>query len=127
MTESTSARRAPRHLSELRGIYDLLEEVRMRPGMWVCGSSLQHLDSMLTGYWIALEIHGVDEEPDFANGGPFSELLWKRLSMQYPSALGWAVEIEREAERRDMSAIELFFALLDEFLAADASAPEATD
>ncbi|WP_369144021.1 hypothetical protein [Streptomyces sp. R44] len=127
MTESTSARRAPRHLSELRGIYDLLEEVRLRPGMWVRGSSLQHLDSMLTGYWIALEIHGVDEESDFANRGPFSDWLWKRLGMQYPSALGWAVEIEREAERRDMPTIELFFALLDEFMAAGASASEATD
>ncbi|MFD9612887.1 hypothetical protein ACFWWS_26350 [Streptomyces sp. NPDC059083] len=125
MTESKPVRRAPRPLGELQSAYDLLEEVRLRPGMWVRRSSLQHLDSMLTGYRIALAIHGVDEETDFVNGGPFSEWLWKRLGMSYPSALGWAVEIEREAERMDMPAIELFFALLDEFLAEHGSPPEA--
>ncbi|KQX17356.1 hypothetical protein ASC82_00755 [Streptomyces sp. Root431] len=127
MTESTPARRAPRPLSELQGVYDLLEEVRLRPGMWIRRSSIQHLDSMLTGYRVALEIHSVDEDSDFAHGGPFSEWLWKRLGMSYPSALGWAAETEREAERRGMPAIQLFFALLDEFLAEQGSAPEATE
>ncbi|MEU9317289.1 hypothetical protein [Streptomyces sp. NPDC048295] len=72
---------------------------------------------MLTGYRAELEIHRADEESDFVNGGPFSEWLWKRLGMSYPSALRWAVEVEREAERRNMRAIELFFAFLDGFLA----------
>ena len=80
---------------------------------------------MLTGYRVALEIHSVDEDSDFTHGGPFSEWLWRRLGMSYPSALGWAVEIEREAERRDMPAIELFFAFLDEFLAERGSTPDA--
>ncbi|MEU7032662.1 hypothetical protein ABZ958_03115 [Streptomyces sp. NPDC046237] len=126
MTEATPVRRAPRPLSELHSAYDLLEEVRLRPGMWIRRSSLQHLDSMLTGYRVALEIHGVDEESDFAHGGAFSEWLWKRLGMSYPSALGWAIEIEREAELGDLPAIELFFALLDEFSAESGSAPDAT-
>ncbi|MFD8646075.1 hypothetical protein ACFV14_37885 [Streptomyces zaomyceticus] len=126
MTEPISARRAPRPLSELQGIHDLLEEVRLRPGMWIRRSSLQHLDSLLTGYRVALEIHGVDEEVVFAHTGPFSEWLWKRLGMQYSSALGWAVEIEREAERKNVPAIELFFAFLDEFTAERSSKQEPT-
>ncbi|MEU0783362.1 hypothetical protein ABZ341_17530 [Streptomyces sp. NPDC006173] len=99
-------------------MYDFLEEVRLRPGMWVRRSSVQHLDSILTGYRVALEIHGVGEEFDFLNGGPFAEWLWKRLGMAYPSALGWAVEIERAAEATDVPAMELFFDLLDEFRGA---------
>ncbi|MFD8933589.1 hypothetical protein [Streptomyces mirabilis] len=104
-------------MTELKDVYDLLEEVRLRPGMWVRRSSLQHLDSMLTGYWVALEVHGTEEEFDFRHTGPFSEWLWKRLGMSYPSALGWAVEIERAAEVADRPAMEMFFEMLDEFRA----------
>ena len=112
-------RRKPKHVAELRDVYDFLEEVRLRPGMWVRRSSLQHLDSILTGYWVALEVHGVEETSDFVNSGPFAERLWNRLGMAYPSALGWAVTIEREAEAAGRPAMEMFFELLDEFRAAD--------
>ncbi|MCX4738570.1 hypothetical protein [Streptomyces antibioticus] len=102
-------------------MYDLLEEVRLRPGMWLRRSSLQHLDSMLSGYVVALQIHGIEEPLDLRPGshGPFAQWLWKRLDMHYPSALGWAVEIERAAEQVDRPAIEMFFDLLDEFRATD--------
>ncbi|MCT9138958.1 hypothetical protein [Streptomyces violarus] len=99
-------------------MYDFLEEVRLRPGMWVRRCSLQHLDSMLTGYRVALGIHDIAEPFDFWNPGmpgPFSEWLGWRLERH--SALGWAVEIEREAEQADRPAMEMFFELLDEFRA----------
>ncbi|MET8407854.1 hypothetical protein ABZV34_07035 [Streptomyces sp. NPDC005195] len=91
--------------------------MRLRPSMWVRRSSLQHLDSILTGYHVALEIHGVEEESDFVHTGPFAQWLWKRLGMTYPSALGWAVEIERAAQATNVPAMDLFFDLLDEFQA----------
>lgn len=114
MTETVKGGRAPRKLSDLRDVYEFLEEVRLRPGMWVRHSSLQHLDSMLVGYRVASEIHGLGES-DFWTGGLFSEWLWKRLGMPYASNVGWAVEIERAAERADVPAMEMFFAFLDEF------------
>ena len=117
MTEDETARRAPRQPSEMRDVYDLLEEVRLRPRMWVRGGSLQHLDSMLLGYHMALMVHGAKEELDLRQGGPFADWLWPRLGYEYESSLGWAVEIERAAEARDLPAIELFFELLDEFRA----------
>ncbi|MFE4333375.1 hypothetical protein ACFRQM_29310 [Streptomyces sp. NPDC056831] len=117
MAEAEMARRAPRQLTEMRDVYDLLEEVQLRPGMWVRGSSLQHLDSMLFGYHVALRVHGAKEELDFRQGGPFANWLWPRLGYEYESSLGWAVEIERAAEATDRPAIELFFELLDEFRA----------
>ncbi|QDO39859.1 hypothetical protein FNV62_18260 [Streptomyces sp. RLB3-17] len=55
---------------------------------------------------------------DFWNPGcqePFAEWLWKRLGRH--SSLGWAAEIEREAEASNTPAVELFFSLLDEYRA----------
>ncbi|MGX1471496.1 UNVERIFIED_CONTAM: hypothetical protein RKD50_000304 [Streptomyces canus] len=111
-------RRRPRRIEDLTDVYDFLEEVRLRPGMWVRSNSLQHLDSTLTGYRLALGIHDIAEPFDFWTPGSqsrFSEWLCQRQGS--PSSLGWAAEIEREAERSGRPAMEMFFELLDEFRA----------
>ncbi|MFC8512814.1 hypothetical protein [Streptomyces sp. NPDC057257] len=116
MAEADGTRRRPRQLGELADVYDFLEEVRLRPNMWVRHNSLQHLDSMLTGYRVALGIHDIAEPFDFWNPGshrPFSQWLCQRLGRQ--SSLGWATEIEREAEQAGRPAMEMFFEFLDEF------------
>ncbi|MER5199412.1 hypothetical protein ACWD3J_18515 [Streptomyces sp. NPDC002755] len=118
MTETRKPR--PKPFDELTDVYDFLEEVRLRPNMWVRRGSLQHLDSMLTGYRVALGVHDVAEPFDFWNlgrPGRFSDWLCQRLGRE--SSLGWAVEIEHEAERADRPAMEMFFELLDEFRASD--------
>ncbi|WP_329292322.1 hypothetical protein [Streptomyces pseudovenezuelae] len=120
MTDSDArgTRRRPRRIEDLTDVYDFLEEVRLRPGVWVRNNSLQHLDSMLTGYRLALGIHDKAEPFDFwTPGSPsrFSEWLCQRQGR--PSSLGWATEIEREAERSGRPAMEMFFELLDEFRA----------
>ncbi|MFC5214511.1 hypothetical protein [Streptomyces coerulescens] len=126
--EAAETRRSPRQLGELTGVYDFLEEVRLRPGMWVRHRSLQHLDSMLTGYRVALGVHDIAEPFDFWNPGgaqrPFSEWLCRRLGRE--SSLGWATEIEREAERSGRPAMEMFFEFLDEFRGLDHQ-PHAAD
>ncbi|WP_320780721.1 hypothetical protein [Streptomyces sp. CRN 30] len=118
MTEADVARSAPRQLAELSGVYDFLDEIRLRPGMWVHRSSLLHLDSMLTGYRVALGVHDIEEPFDFWTPGgsaPFSEWLWQRLG--YHSSLRWAAEIERVAKQENRPALKEFFELLDEFRA----------
>ncbi|MER6288479.1 hypothetical protein [Streptomyces sviceus] len=117
MTELAASRTGPRKPRELRDVHEFLDQVRLRPGMWVRRGSLQHLDSMLVGYAVACEIHDNDESFDFWNGGPFSQWLWKRTNMAHPSNLGWAVEIERAAESAGTPPMEMFFSLLDEFRA----------
>jgi len=120
MTGADGTRRTPRQVEELSDVYDFLNEVRLRPSMWVRRSSLQHLESMLTGYRVALGVHNIAEPFDFWNPGSqghFSEWLWQRLGRH--SALGWAVEIEREAEQAGRPAMQVFFELLDEFRASD--------
>ncbi|MFF0598835.1 hypothetical protein [Streptomyces antibioticus] len=117
MTEPMAGRPRLRRPRELSNVNEFLNEVRLRPGIWVRRSSLQHLYSMLIGYAIASAIHDTEEDFDFGNDGPFSQWLWKRLGMAYPSALGWAVEIERAAEAAGTQPMETFFSLLDEFRA----------
>jgi hypothetical protein len=89
--------------------------------MWVRGSSLQDLDSMLLGYRIALGVHGIEEPFDFwapGREGAFTEWLWDRPGMPDSSSLGWATEIKRAAEKADRPAMEMFFELWDQFRAA---------
>ncbi|MDT6986922.1 hypothetical protein ACFSUJ_07700 [Streptomyces lusitanus] len=108
----------PRQLTELTDVYDFLDEVRLRPGMWLPRSSLKHLESLLTGYRAAMVVHGVEGEFDFwspGTQGPFTEWLWHRLGRESP--LSWATEIEREAEATGVPAIELLFRLFDEYRA----------
>jgi hypothetical protein len=108
----------PKPITEIVSVFDFLDQVRLRPGVWVRGSSLQHLESMLLGYRVALEAHGIDESFDFWPLGPFSEWLWQRLGRH--SALGWAVEIEREAATAGREPLEMFFELVDEYRATTA-------
>ncbi|MFD7226614.1 hypothetical protein [Streptomyces sp. NPDC059881] len=106
----------PRPLHELEDVHDYLDDVRLRPSMYVRGRSILHLQSILYGYSLACEIHGVPAVKDFDQCGPFSEWLWPRLGMRQ-SSLGWEVEIERAAEAAGIQPLDMFFDLLDEFRA----------
>lgn len=105
---------SPKHWRECSGVYDFLEQVRLRPGMWLPGGSLRHLEAMLIGYRVALGVHQVDEQFDFWPEDLFKEWLWRRLGQH--SSLGWAAEIERETPAGSTPVRE-FFRLLDAFRA----------
>ncbi len=50
--------------NEWSDVYDLLEQVRLRPGMWVYQGSVQELSAMLFGYSLALQVHDASESFD---------------------------------------------------------------
>nr|WP_158709217.1 hypothetical protein [Streptomyces sp. NRRL B-24051] len=114
----------PRPMSELKDLHDYLDDVRLRPGMYVRGSSIAHLASILYGYRVACEIHGLPSTTDFEPRGSFNEWLWPRLGLSYESSLGWAIEIERSAEAAGIQPLDMFFSLLDEFRAERGNAPQ---
>ena len=100
--------------SQWADVYDVLEQVRIRPGMWVRRGSVQELSTMLFGYCLALQVHSITEPFDLHPAlGPFAE--WLRESRGWPMALGWAAAIEQNAG--DSTPLDLFFSLLDEFRA----------
>ncbi|WP_406102724.1 hypothetical protein OG698_10105 [Streptomyces sp. NBC_01003] len=73
---------------------------------------------MLTSYRIAQNPHRMDEAWPFwspGSQGPFAEWPWQWLGRHSP--LGWATEIEREAQASDQQDIDLFFSLFDEYRA----------
>lgn len=118
MSETGPGEPRPRQLHELTDVFGFLEQVRLRPGMWV--RSLDELQSILIGYRVALEVHGIGEDFEFWPTGAFADWLWLRLGRH--SSLGWAVEINREAEAAGASPLNLFFAFVDEFRTGDRAA-----
>ncbi|MGW2373005.1 hypothetical protein [Kitasatospora sp. NPDC001683] len=113
-TEDRARNAAPKHWQECTGVHDFLEQVRLRPEMWLLGGSLRHLQSMLIGYRVALGVHGGGEDFDFWPEDSFAQWLWRRLGRRSP--LGWAAEIERETPAGSTPVAE-FFRLLDAYRA----------
>ncbi|MEU3355227.1 barstar family protein [Streptomyces sp. NPDC037389] len=110
---------AAKQWQECTDVHDFLEQVRLRPGMWLPGGSLRTLQSMLVGYRVALGVHAVDEPFDFWHGGKFSQWLDGRIGV---GALGWAAAVERETPAGS-TPVEEFFRLLDEYRRAAPPAP----
>ncbi|MFF4215434.1 hypothetical protein [Streptomyces nondiastaticus] len=110
---------------EWRDIYDALENVRQRPGMWVRDGSLRELSVLLWGYHLALQVHGVDER--FAldpAAGPFAQ--WLSRTRGWSLSCGWATAIEENAG--GVPPLEAFFHLLDEWQASvEAEQPTAAE
>ncbi|MFF5633571.1 hypothetical protein [Streptomyces sp. NPDC012825] len=106
-----------KHVDECRGVYDFLDQVRLRSGMFVRNGSLLGLHFMLYGFRVASAIYGPQAVLDFERGGSFTEWLWPRLGRTHSSPLGWAIEITKVAQVANRASIDLFFDLLDEFKA----------
>jgi hypothetical protein len=82
------------------------------------GGSVQRLSTMLFGYSLALQVHGVPEHFDLHPAlGPFAG--WLRATRGWPMALGGAAAIEMNAG--DHVPLDLFFSLLDEYRASSES------
>jgi hypothetical protein len=101
-----------RYWQDCRDVYDFLDQIRLWPGMWLPGGSLQHLQSMLTGYRVALGVHSVDEPWAFWPEDDFSR--WLREYHGIDSSLTWAAEIERNTPDGS-NPVEEFFRLFDDY------------
>ncbi|MBZ4319961.1 barstar family protein [Streptomyces huiliensis] len=104
--------RTVKHWQDCADAYDFLDQIRLRPGMWLPGGSLHDLQSMLIGYQVALGVHSIGEPCDFWPGGAFSQ--WLGTHLGGGSALGWAADIERHTPDGS-TPVEEFFRLLDAY------------
>lgn len=112
MGDTDSRQQTARPWQEWADVYDFLEQIRRRPGMWLPDGSLRSLEAVLTGYRVALGVHSIDEPFDFWPEDAFTHWLHTRRST--PSSLNWAAEIERETPVGS-TPLQEFFRLLDEF------------
>ncbi|MER5550246.1 barstar family protein [Streptomyces sp. NPDC002793] len=125
MPTEDSAPPNARHWQDCTDVYDLLEQIRLRPSTWVPGGSLLHLQSLLTGYRAALGVHGVEEPFAFWPEDDFNRWLHERRGIT--GSHTWAAEIERNTPVGS-TPVEEFFRLLDAYRSerAQDSAPGAT-
>ncbi|MFF4427380.1 hypothetical protein ACFY04_42835 [Streptomyces sp. NPDC001549] len=101
-----------KHWQACTDVYDFLDQIRLRPGMWLPGGSLRHLEAVLTGYRVALGVHSIDEPFGFWPEDQFVQWLWKHYGRR--SSLSWAAEIER-ATPAGSTPVEEFFRVLDQY------------
>ncbi|MFD4737797.1 barstar family protein [Streptomyces virginiae] len=101
-----------KHWQDCTDAYDFLEQIRLRPGMWLPDGSLLHLQSILNGYQAALGVHSIGEPFDFWPDGHFTQ--WLREHHGISSSLGWAAEIERNTPDGS-TPVEEFFRLLGDY------------
>ncbi len=115
MAAEQTPRPKVKRVEEFRDVFDFIDQVRARPGMWVRGGALRDLENMLSGYWVALGVHGVAEGFAFGPQGSFPDWLQQRYG--WPMSLGWADAIEKYAGQGP--ALDEFFRLVDEFRATE--------
>src|SRR3954452_149177 len=93
-------------------IIELLRRIKPRPGMYVRDGSLSRLGDFLRGYHLALAQHKVPGEHSVLNG--FQEFVAQRyfvtLSQSWVNIILFQTPDNRQA-------LELFWKLLDEYLA----------
>src|ERR1700722_1273386 len=96
-------------------LYDFLQEVRKRPGMYVPNNSLHDLEKICHGYTAALSTHGIAEF-----GTQFNTRFRDYLFEQHGWSMcqGWAKGIRAHC-RSDETAFARFFKLVDEFKKAE--------
>ncbi|KOU20116.1 hypothetical protein [Streptomyces sp. WM6368] len=109
MTAPDGKRRASRPVSELRDVYDFLEEVRLR---YVCTPSTDHAPAILLGFDLAVQIHGTAGATLFDDDSAFRKWLYHQINGQYGSLI-WGYAIELEAKDRGLPAMDIFFEILD--------------
>ncbi|GAA4533256.1 hypothetical protein [Amycolatopsis samaneae] len=108
---SLKAKKVVQPIEMCRDVYDVLEQIRLRPGMWIHQGSLGDLQNILIGYRTALSVHGADEQFALAPAGPFAE--WLEARRGWSMSCGWADAITRNADGEEP--LTLFFRLLDEY------------
>lgn len=99
----------------MSGLYEILQKIKTRPGMYIGSSSLNNLFMFLAGYKTAkleLGISPTTAELEFYR--EFQPWLQKRFQVQTVNS--WA-DIIRGKNQDEQEAFEDFFKLIDEFLA----------
>ena len=90
----------------------ILNKIRRRPGLYIAVHSPTHLDSFLSGFYLATNSTGND--CDLFNFIRFSDWVAKKFNY-FESTSGWAHMIEDQCDDKEES-LWLFFELLDEFM-----------
>ncbi len=101
-------------LIEIKNIYELINLIRPRLGMYIGENTITAMRSFLFGYGFALEVHKIkreSEEPDFAL---FHDFVANKYNEESSTA-GWCNLILKHNENDQKKSLEVFFNLVEEF------------
>jgi hypothetical protein len=101
------------HGHEIRTIYDLLDLVRVRPGMWIGHPSVDALQVFLSGFCAGLHAAHASLEQESPCFRDFHGWIAQRLGMRM-NGKGWATMLF-EACGTEAAAFERFWTELDAF------------
>ena len=109
------------HGKEIRTLYDALDVIRERPGMWIGEPSLTGLWHLLHGFFAGIGCTGMrlePEDPSFEQFHDYVEDRWKlpRSTRGYRTTLLYMAGLDEKL------ALEYFWSTLDEFRTAKRSA-----
>ena len=92
-------------------IYEMLMNIKKRPGLYISDKSLILLQTYLDGYASSDYDHGVVESPNIFKG--FQEFVQERYKITTSQDWGKIIQFFSIS---DAGAFDLFYKLLDEFL-----------
>ncbi len=98
-------------MSDFCNVFDWLDDIREKPGMYLGARSLRDLETLICGYYAGLHVHGIVEVvPEMI--GHFRAWLHRRT--KWACNCGWAFAIDLRFPDRD-TALAKFFALVNEY------------
>jgi len=96
----------------MSSIFEWLDEIRKRPGMYIAGPTpIRELETLVWGYAACLGVHGLVESCP-AMTRHFGD--WLKLRHKWSLSCGWAAAIQEHTPPGEQ-AIELFFRLITEY------------
>ncbi|MFI5454546.1 MAG: hypothetical protein ACHRXM_03760 [Isosphaerales bacterium] len=109
---------------EPSNIYEHVECMRPRLGMFIGANSIKQLEAYLDGYCSALFVHRIEEQ----DRPSFNYFLdWLMLTRKGDWTRGWATALLDEANDDNDAALEKFFQLAGEFGELRSAAGESID
>jgi len=100
------------NVSKIENIFDLIDEIKQRPSMFIPDKSIESLSNLLFGYLTCLKIHYIIEKnvPDF---NYFSD--WLKQEFDWNLVYGWAYAIKKNCTDSE-DPLTRFFSLVKVFL-----------
>lgn len=112
LTKSHFHRNLP---NKIESLFDLLKVFHPRLQMYIGEKSLTLLRAYLSGFQEALNYGNGSFNTNGFYSGEFDKWVGEKLECVYPNSLSWATHILRIVEGDEEKAVDLFFALLEEF------------
>jgi hypothetical protein len=98
----------------MTNMYDLIDLMKVRTGMYLGESKISNMSSFLDGYLFCSQIHNIKQEKVFPPFWYFHEWAKEKYNW-YESTAGWKNIILQENNNDEEAVLNVFFDLMDDF------------